>query len=907
IHALHRHFTGGGIHFAAPSQSKNTQELDLVRGALQMMQGLSSSIFYWDNKESHFRFKTGIYVAYFSQTSLYGILEQFSYAATCLQLVDMMLSKIEKPKSLPPTLRAFASCTRTWLNMMRNYALTEEAKINSSTGGLTPTILGLASSLSRSASLKLLCSGADYLFQIVYGAIAGIYFKVDSGVPATHVSVHILNHLYVKFNEICLLQGGQEDAYKMLLYILVGTLLPYIETLDSWLFQGTLDDPFEEMFFVANKGIAIHDAEFWEKSYQLRPANAMMRKEENWKDFHACPFFIKDIARRIISSGKSFQLIQHTPFSSHSEGSQEFSDSVHNLAGLSLSEAFCISVAALIDHGDHIGEHLWRYENKLPGAIKDIQKPTVDGNSQSHKFWQILLDDTLSQKRNSGSLFTAEKCSGVMQKLPQSYCHENPTVTVCQSILKEIPDAWSSLNISQAFCLPPLNDESLREAISNDDGRSSIAKGTDYTSGFHFGDGEYLRFLEDAKTLETLLPFPTLLPRFGEDLQISEILPFHNNSTVSSKILSWIQNFETKTNLLPSVILQECLIFYIKKQADYIGRNILRKLLHDWRLLDELGVLRAVYLLGSGDLMQHFLSVIFNKLDKGVPLDDDFELNTILQESISNSADNVVLSSADRLVVSVAKNPGSSEDKPQSPSASVTTPRKVRGQSSGMDALDPLKFTYKVSWPHELIVNSEALRKYNQVMIFLLKVKRAKYVLEKSRKWMWKNRGSAKSNRHWLLEQKLLHFVNAFHQYVMDRVYHNAWRELCEGVTAAGSLDEAMEAHESYLQSILRQCFVVPDKLGGLIASRISGILGLALELYSVQQTLNGGGGGMPAVRSRCGKEVERIEKQFNECMAFLLRILSVKLNVGQFPHLAALVTRINFNCFYMSAEGGIL
>lgn len=34
----------------------------------------------------------------------------------------------------------------------------------------------------------------------------------------------------------------------MLLYILVGSLLPYIESLDSWLFQGTLDDPFEEVF-----------------------------------------------------------------------------------------------------------------------------------------------------------------------------------------------------------------------------------------------------------------------------------------------------------------------------------------------------------------------------------------------------------------------------------------------------------------------------------------------------------------------------------------------------------------------------------------------------------------------------------------------------------------------------------
>ena len=33
----------------------------------------------------------------------------------------------------------------------------------------------------------------------------------------------------------------------------------------------------------------------------------------------------------------------------------------------------------------------------------------------------------------------------------------------------------------------------------------------------------------------------------------------------------------------------------------------------------------------SGDLLQHFLTVIFDKLDKGESWDDDFELNTILQ------------------------------------------------------------------------------------------------------------------------------------------------------------------------------------------------------------------------------------------------------------------------------------
>jgi gamma-tubulin complex component 5 len=67
-------------------------------------------------------------------------------------------------------------------------------------------------------------------------------------------------------------------------------------------------------------------------------------------------------------------------------------------------------------------------------------------------------------------------------------------------------------------------------------------------------------------------------------------------------------------------------------------------------------VLRAIYLLGSGDMLQQFLITIFDKLDRGSSWDDDFELNNLLQESIRNSADKMLLTAPDSLVVSLATN-----------------------------------------------------------------------------------------------------------------------------------------------------------------------------------------------------------------------------------------------------------
>ena len=61
-------------------------------------------------------------------------------------------------------------------------------------------------------------------------------------------------------------------------------------------------------------------------------------------------------------------------------------------------------------------------------------------------------------------------------------------------------------------------------------------------------------------------------------------------------------------------------------------------------------------------------------------------------------------------------------------------------------------------------------------------------------------------------------------------------------------------------------------KQWALIASRINVILGLALDFYSVQQTLSSGGA-VSAIKARCEMEVDRIEKQFDDCIAFLLRV----------------------------------
>lgn len=54
-----------------------------------------------------------------------------------------------------------------------------------------------------------LCSGAECLLQIVHGAIPQVYFEPTSQIPASEIAAHILDHLYRKLDEDCLVQGGE--------------------------------------------------------------------------------------------------------------------------------------------------------------------------------------------------------------------------------------------------------------------------------------------------------------------------------------------------------------------------------------------------------------------------------------------------------------------------------------------------------------------------------------------------------------------------------------------------------------------------------------------------------------------------------------------------------------------------
>lgn len=981
-----------GVPFIAPKKPLRTTEAFLVRDILQMLQGYASKSFSWDESSQRFHFEPGIHVSHLSQSSLSRLVHCFVCAATSLRRIEAF-AKIVATASCnaghlklraSPTLQAFANAASLVLERLRRTTLEKELLAVGGGAGTSVTLLSL------SASLSWVCAGAEFLEQVVNEAIPHKDILHESGMSAVELCARILSYLYNKMSEFCLLQDGEEEPYGTLLMLFAGSLRPLTESLDAWLHEGILSDPFGELFFSANKTVAIEDAAFWQHGYNLRYheswSKADSKKEGKLKkaatislsnssrmytrgflaravgssgslnaelvtfngegEKLVCPNFLQPIANAILSTGKSLQLLQHVRRETAGDS---------NIIDPPLVNSSFLPLTATPQpcYQTTVKQHkLQEVQEANNGLYLDSTKGVGFFESHWHQ-WSIPasrtrnVPESLCKSRrldHETSVFSEEMDKSCETSTgPFAIGQQNPVFHISDDKLEAMKCEKNSkdihLNLLETCMLPPLNDEILREAIFTDIETASCAeqstqnatsgtgmhaenrerfsnnqqyiqaksflKGTDYGNGSGCGSLLMRHTKTDFKAMERLFSFPTLLPSSKEGSPLFNMVAAQRQNRVASAIFELLQKAELKVMPLPDVLVQECLILPIQKQVEAVGKRVLDRLMGEWRLMEELSVVRAVYLIGSGDLLQQFSSVLFNKLDRGEPWDDFYELNTMLQESVRSSADGMLLPALDSLVVTIQPRANSGIEPLTGP-----VPLHFAGRNStfGIDTLDSLFFVYKVAWPLELIIDGNAIKKYNQVMAFLFKVKRAKFALDKACRWMWKNGGGDSTNlkQQLLLQQKLMHFVNTLHQYVMDRVLYSAWLELCEGMASAASLDEVIVCHDAYLVSIQRQCLVAPDKLWALISSRVKTILGLALDFYSIQRTLCGGGAA-PAIKARCQLEIERVGRQFDECIVFLLRVLSFKLNVGHFPHLAELVTRINFNFYYVSESGHLL
>ena len=288
---------------------------------------------------------------------------------------------------------------------------------------------------------------------------------------------------------------------------------------------------------------------------------------------------------------------------------------------------------------------------------------------------------------------------------------------------------------------------------------------------------------------------------------------------------------------------------------------------------------RDVFFLGSGDLMDGFCRVLFEREGQGsLGWGTELELNLSLQEKVEG------------LTVSV----GSSSS------------------SSSSSIIENLEVTFdELPWPVSGVIREAHLKAYNRILRFLLEIRCAKAGLVDlvlgGRGERAGSGASAGTKLHWLrlFRAQLLHFVSNLELYMLSRVVESSWAPLMEGLESARTLDEMTELHGRYLTTIQDRC-LMGDK-ARVVREGIRKVLDLCIRFRcSFLDYVDAVAEFSVRTEAALEQAFEDMSGMFRKCVGFLLTLLARITAGGGFVHLQDLYIRLDFSGYYASSSSSV-
>ena len=262
-------------------------------------------------------------------------------------------------------------------------------------------------------------------------------------------------------------------------------------------------------------------------------------------------------------------------------------------------------------------------------------------------------------------------------------------------------------------------------------------------------------------------------------------------------------------------------------------QSLVRAVMGTLELGRHLGAVRRVFLMEAGDIMADFCTDVFARI--GEFEDNDAAAAEDGSENDGLDTASVTLSLQD----CVGRRYPSDADR-----FSVTVAAPDPTDSNNQDWMDRATLSYSVEWPLNIVLDSTSFEMYNQVFLFLMRVKRSVWTLHQieakelaqrltegkalRRRLAEEGEGEGSEaellddedegltpdgliHRVLLLRSWLFHFVGNVHSYFMTRVLHSTEIELTSELKSACDLDEIIRAHSGYISRIHDRCFLHPS------------------------------------------------------------------------------------------------
>merc|ERR1712013_453268 len=177
-----------------------------------------------------------------------------------------------------------------------------------------------------------------------------------------------------------------------------------------------------------------------------------------------------------------------------------------------------------------------------------------------------------------------------------------------------------------------------------------------------------------------------------------------------------------------------------------------------------------------------------------------------------------------------------------------------------------LNLEYRIENPMDAIFKAYDLERYNGLFKFLLLLKRTHYDANKCWKAMSisvkkkkKKSISVISPAVLSVSRRMLFFVNSLQFYIQFEVIDIEYKALLQKINGTKNIELVMDAHQLFLHSLCRQCFLVANDELWLLISKI-----LCLVLQSTQLIR----AHIEAPRTQFEAEMQKVQKSFDSTLA---------------------------------------
>ncbi|KAG0175256.1 hypothetical protein DFQ28_002116 [Apophysomyces sp. BC1034] len=198
-----------------------------------------------------------------------------------------------------------------------------------------------------------------------------------------------------------------------------------------------------------------------------------------------------------------------------------------------------------------------------------------------------------------------------------------------------------------------------------------------------------------------------------------------------------------------------------------------------------------------------------------------------------------------------------------------------------------ITFDYNTPWPINNFISDTNLPEYSKVATLLLRLKRAKYVLEKRTIFC----GQPRINnpmRFYSMRMRLMWFVNTFCRYVMTTILHAETVKFRENLNKTNDVDEITALHGNYVRRIVDRS-LLNEKTKSIMNTiiQILNMVEMLTELFDETKTTTN----MPMETSDSNSSsiMSRLEEDFARANEFITTSLAILGKKGGFPWFEAL------------------